>query len=1093
MNKIRLLRLISILLLIGIIFESNGQSSRLVLPESDSHYYVERWTTDQGLPSNTLLYALQSANGYIWISSFDGIVKFDGLIFDIFNKTNNNTITNAISKIAEDANHNLWIATYGEGLMLYNQGTIKPVNDELINRQSIQTIYIDRKNWVWVGTRGNGLFHFNPKDKVFKKFTHPSLENITVSAIVEGSDGALWFGTEGNGLLKYAKNQFYVYTSENGLPSDKIFSLFFDHSKTLWVGTNSGLSNFTGDEFKTIESVNECLISTLFEDHENNLWVPTDCGLFRLSEETQKWLRLPLDKIIPSDHFTDGFVDSNQNLWFTTYHAGLIQLKKSKFINYTIQDGLASKAISSIALYGDEKYLIGTNNGVVNVIDQGKVSRLKFNTNIPDTRIRGILYDSKGNLWVGTSAGMLLKKKSGEEKWYTTANGLPDNEVRLFYEDRNQNIWFGTRSGGLVKVINEDEFRVIDKSSKLNSNFIMSIQEDLNNNLIVGTNESGLNILKTNGSVEYISEVDGLASDLIFNTYTDENNITWVATNGGISRIEGDNITNITAEHGLNTDAPFDFVEDNNDGVWLPTSKGIIKASKKELNQFASGQIKHISVRLYDKQDGLELSETTGAAKSILADNGNIWVPALNGVIVIDPKKMGFNYTPPSSFITSISVDNKTWYINNQDTIHLDPNFARIVIKYEALNFTSPSKVGYRFMLNNFDKNWIDGGKEREVHYTNLKHGTYNFKIKACNEDNICNKEAAMVTIIVDPHFYETGLFYLLVAIGVTMIVLGAFRISVNNVRKRNKILSALVNEQTSELMEINSALEEQKEELNSQHELLSEKNVQLEGAHAKIISVNEELKKVNAMLEHKVEERTKDLKSALEKLTITNEELDTFIYRASHDLKGPTASLLGLAMLGKTISKDNSYIDFFDRIENTSQNMNNILGKLLTMHTILQTTVKYTPIHLESLLNQIKKLLKLPIDNYQLLNLSDSSFSFYSDQTLLTIIIKNLIENALVFNSNKDDIIVKINAHIEKNKLYISVEDNGDGIEESIRDYIFNLFYRGSQKSLGNGLGLYLVRKATEKLNGEIELQSEVGVFSKFTVILPNKQLDLT
>lgn len=1051
-------------------------------------YYVDRWTTDDGLPANTLTYIHKSQKGYIWISSFDGIVKFDGIEFKTYNRAKNNLPSNAISKIEEDANHKLWIGTYGEGLMSYENGEFKSENNESLKSQSIQTLYIDDKDRIWIGTRGHGLYYRDGTD--IKEFRgHPSIENITISALSTTEEDELWIGTEGNGLVKYKDNNFRIYTTANGLPENQILNIYTDSEGTMWVGTNIGLTRFNGSSFELINEIGACFVSKIFEDADHNLYAATDCGLFKKYSGSKAWLKLPMEEIIPGEFFTDAFVDENGSIWATTYYTGLAMIRKSKFINYTVQDGLASQSISSVAKYDSNTFLIGTNAGVINTVSDGKVGKLNLKTNLPDRRVRSILKDSKGNLWIGTSMGLLLKKSSGEEKWYTTDNGLPDIKIRLVYEDKKGTIWIGTRAGGLAKVTGEDNFDLINKSTLLNSDFIMSIREDNQGNLLIGTNENGLNILQTDGSVRYITKEDGLPSNLIFSTYTDKNDITWIVTNAGLCRMKGQSFFNITAGHGLATDALFDFIEDEYGDVWLPTSKGVVKVSKKQLNDFAEGKIDNIDFRLYDKQDGLDVAECTGAAKSLIAADGEIWIPALNGVFVIKPGVIGRNQTPPPVFITKALLNLTEHKIKN-DTLHLSPDIQRIVIKYEALNYTAPTKVQYKFMLKGFDDNWVESQNIREAQYTNLKHGTYIFMVTASNEDGVWNTEPAMLTVVVEPHFYETSTFLLGALLVITASIFGAFRLSIYNIRQRNKTLTVLVEEQTSELRDINTQLEEQREELMQQHELLSQKNIELESAHEKITHVNEELTRVNSRLEEKVKERTKDLSQTLEKLKATNEELDTFIYRASHDLKGPTASLLGLAMLGKALSQDPKYLEFFRRIEDTSNNMNNILGKLLSMHMIMQTIVSYTPINLEALINEIKKSLRIEKNNYLITYQLDEHLTFYSDQNLLKIILKNLIENSLIFNDISRDITIKVSALKKRSSIYLCVEDNGEGIEPDVKPRIFDLFYRGSQKSKGNGLGLYLVKKAVEKLNGSIELESEVNKRTKFTIILPSKDI---
>ena len=1062
-----------------------GQSKRLIIPNSSSQqFFVERWSTDEGLPANTLLHLHKSQKGYIWIASFEGLVKFDGIEFKTYTRAKDGILSNAIAQVEEDSKGKIWISTYGEGIMSYDNGVFRSENDEQLKNQSIQKIYVDSQDRIWIGTRGKGVYvHSN--GKVTKIKGHPAIENITISAFAEAKDGSMWIGTEGNGLIKFKNNQFEAHNITDGLHENKIFSLFFDTLDTLWVGTSLGLARFADGSFYTIPDINPCVINTLFEDINYNLWVATDCGLYKKVLHEDQWTRLSLDDIIPSQFYTDALVDDRGHIWVSTYQAGLALIKKSKFINYTIRDGLSTKAISCVEEIGPGKFLIGANNGNINLIDDGEISDYRFNTPLPDTRIRAILHDSQGNLWVGTSMGMLYRRASGQEVWYTTENGLPDNEVRIFYEDKAGHVWFGTRAGGLVRIEKDGSFNIFDKSNKLSSNFIMSIREDNDGNLLVGTNETGLNIIDADDNVRFITKEDGLSSNLIFSTYTDSENTIWITTNAGITRMKNGTFANITAADGMGTDAPFDFVEDESGDVWLPTSKGIIKIRKKKLNAYADGFDEDLNFRLYDNQDGLEVAECTGAAKSLMSSKGRIWIPALNGVFVINPKDITYNSTPPPVFITQLTLDGQTTYAGS-DTIKIDADVQRISINFEALNYSSPTKVRYQYRLQNFDKDWITSAEEREVQYTNLRHGTYTFEVIASNEDGVWSKTPSSLTLIIDPKFYETSSFISMVILLLIVLIFSLFRYSVYNVERRNKVLTELVENKTSELRDTNSRLEEQKEELLVQHDLLAYKNLELENAHLKISQVNEALTRVNSQLEEKVEERTKDLSATLEKLKASNEELDIFIYRASHDLKGPTASLLGLAMLGKVISDDARYTDFFNRIEDTSHNMNNILGKLISMHTILHTHVTQVKIDINALLREIQDNLKINPLTYKLINNCSQNIEILTDSVLLKIILKNLIENAIIFNSRGEQKQVTVDIKYINSSLQLIVEDNGDGIEPDIKRRVFDLFYRGSQRSKGNGLGLYLVKKAVEKLAGDIKLESDVGKFTRFTVTLP-------
>lgn len=253
---------------------------------------------------------------------------------------------------------------------------------------------------------------------------------------------------------------------------------------------------------------------------------------------------------------------------------------------------------------------------------------------------------------------------------------------------------------------------------------------------------------------------------------------------------------------------------------------------------------------------------------------------------------------------------------------------------------------------------------------------------------------------------------------------------------------------------------------------------------HLELKRSRERLAELNELLEKKVVERTKDLRTTLEKLELTNNELDTFVYRASHDLRGPTASLLGLVYLGKEFPIG-EIPDILDKIELITRNLNKVLDKLTLRHLITQSAIHNKPIDVNQMVNEVLGSLRGPFPEYEVFLQPDFP-EFLSDSESLKIIFENLIENALIFGETVGKITIDILVEIVDSSVCITVRDNGPGIEEDVRGKVFDLFYRGSFRSRGNGLGLYLVKKVTEKMHGSVEMNTKVGEYTEFKVLIP-------
>lgn len=789
-----------------------------------TQYILDQWTTDQNLPSNNVRKIYRSLDGYLWLAGFNGLTNFDGARFSHYNKQNIPKLkSNSIYAIAESADSTLWIGTEGSGVYTYKYGRFEQIG---LDDAFISCIFVENKERVWISKRNGGLLLFNPRTNILQALDYKALVNQTIYKIISANKQGLWFTTDGKGLVQLKNEKFKTFDESKGLPSNNVLEVFQDKNGGIWAGTTKGAAKLKNGKFEKIEIFGDHLVYEIIQDPSGSLWFATSRGLYRYNVKNEQYEQFPYTKEAPVTNVTDILLDPEGSLWIATYRNGLFRLKDGKFTNHTYQDGLATASVGSICEIAPRQYLIGCNDGTINLIDEeSNISTFEIATELPSVRVFNILKDQNGTLWISTFSGLLRKDQNGQETLIDKTKGLPDNTVRVCYEDSNGYIWVGTRWGGVAKVSPQGEvIEVYNRKKGLNSEFIMSIRGDQQGNILVGTNDGGLNVISPKGEVEAYTTQDGLVSNLIFNTYTDQENVTWIAANGGISRLEKGKITNITSLQGLPNDSPFDFVEDAKGQVWLPTSRGLIEVAKKDLNLFAKNNKYKIHWAFYNKHDGMKSEDCTGAAHSLKASDGRIWVPTNGGILVIDPNNIPRNHLKPTIRINELWVDNQLIDLHQKE-INLAPGVKRLVFDYSALSLLASSNVRFRYQMVGFDPEWVEAGSERQAVYTNLPPGKHRFWVIACNNDGVWNNEGISVTFVIEPYFYQTTWFYSLLLFLLFCFIYLIFRWRLYLLKKRERELEQLVDQKTARITAQNKELESQKSRLSEQKQLLEKRN----------------------------------------------------------------------------------------------------------------------------------------------------------------------------------------------------------------------------------------------------------------------------
>ncbi len=760
-------------------------------------YVIEIWSAEEGLPSNNLRHITKDQNGFLWISTFSGLVRFDGNEFKNFTTENAPILsTSVFYSVLPYEKGKMFISTQSSGLIHFDNGKFSTIPDAENLPKSIQTTYLDSNNRLWIGTRNSGVY-FLENDKVIR-FSIPSFNNQSIMSFVEDNKHNIWIASSGLGVARVKGDDVKIFTKEDGLNSNSINFLLF-HNQQIYAGTEKGLCVYNFKKWNKDTRFGNAMINNIAVDKDNNLWFASDTGLARL-KNTNEFEFITEEDGLPSRQISAMTFDNENNIWLTSKRGGLIQLKLSNFTNYTPLDGLSYKGINIIEEAPNGNIYVGSDNGDIDLIKNGIVSKITLNKNFKNVSIKDIYASAEGVLWIASYEGV-IKKEGNNEQYFTTSNGLLSQKARKIFESASGDIWIGSRNGGLNKILQNGNVESIGVEEGLGSNFVFSIDQAPDGRIVVGTANGGLDIVHKNGEIEILKPDSTLTGFSIFNVYIENNNRFWLATNVGLYCYQNNEFTLINTSNGLQVETIFDIEEDEKGFLWATSIFGMVQINKSKAIELIDKKIDQISTTIFDNSDGMISQECTGATRMLKTSDGKIWIPTIKGIAILDPDNLLENTKMPSIFIEEINVDDKKIDANfccNESAdspIIIEPGHRNYTISYTSLSMYSPKKVLFKYKLDGFDDEWINIGPERQAKYTNLPYGEYSFKVLASNNNGIWSTNYASVNFIIKPYFYETKWFIVLLILIFIVATFLIYTYQTKEVNKRNAQLVKLNSE----------------------------------------------------------------------------------------------------------------------------------------------------------------------------------------------------------------------------------------------------------------------------------------------------------
>jgi ligand-binding sensor domain-containing protein/signal transduction histidine kinase len=898
-----------------------------------AQYMREQWNSEKGFPGGGVTALAQSADGYLWIGTKKGLVRFDGLNFRGFQQTAvNNFPIGPVQGLQSDAQGNLWILLANTRVLRYRDGKFEPGGEQAefgitaMSRKADGTVLLSSLAWGSLTYHAGKFDALNPapqpppaaaesNDEMSTRLSwatgvtpHRYAEpNAAVLTSAEGNDGRIWLGTEEKGIfsLKDGRISGLAKSAELG----KINCLLSAADGGLWVGTEHGLAHWDGQEF-TAENVPAALahvrILTMARDRDANIWLGTQRGLFRLNRSGLSEEEEGRNAAAPVTSLTE---DREGNLWVGRPE-GIERLRDSPFVTYTLGKDVSSESDGPVYVDAQGRVWFGPLDGGLFWLRDGKIHRVTKAGLDKD-----VVYSIAGSgdeIWVGRQQGGLTRLNlNGDDlkaTTYTHAEGLIQDNVYAVHQSHDGTVWAGTLSGG-ISAYRDGKFASYNTARGLASNTVAAIQEGSDGTMWFAT-PNGLNSLSHGQWRDYTYQ-DGLPSTDVNCVMEDSSHVLWIGTAGGLALLDGGKIRKPHDMPVALNEPIFGIADDRKGWLWISTSYHVLRVRRAALLNDALAQG---DVQEYGLADGLEGVEGMKRHQSVFKDaQGRIWFSMNQGLSVVDPERVLESAPPVPVRIESASADGNGMDLSR--AVEIPSAFQRTIFHFAGVSLSFPERVRYRYKLEGFDRDWSEPVGMKMAIYTNLSPKTYTFHVIACNSDGIWNDTGASLRFRVTPAWYQTMWFRSL------CVLLGGFVVwSLYQLRLRQiaTAMSARFDERLAERTRLARELHDTLLQTIQGSKMIADDALDQPADAARL---QQSMRRLSTWLEQAVQEGRAALNSLRTTSTLRNDLSQSF-QQAATDCAGPEPMEVALSVTGKSrelhpIVRDEVYRIGYEAIRN--------------------------------------------------------------------------------------------------------------------------------------------------------------------------------
>jgi signal transduction histidine kinase/ligand-binding sensor domain-containing protein/CheY-like chemotaxis protein/HPt (histidine-containing phosphotransfer) domain-containing protein len=1061
---------------------------------------LEHLTPSEGMPQGTVYDTLQDAQGFIWLATEDGLVRYDGHELYRYAHSRNageGLPGNFIRQMVEDGHHDLWIAIKDAGLARWNRATDSftqyrhnPKDPASLASDVTRTVLVDPRGRIWIGTNDAGIDVLDPASGRIQHMQHDpgnpdSLSDDQIFTLTLDHSGSVWVGTAG-GLDRWQPERrgFVHFRSQPGDPhapgGAQVSAIIEDRDGSFWIGTFDGgieqmdsagrvLQRYRHDASRPASLASDD-VRALLEDHAGHLWVGTAEGLDLMERGTGRFSHYRHDDADTAS-LRDSFVlslyqDGAGLVWIGTRAGGVSRWNpRSWELGGRRPDWLGGKYVTSFADAPNRKVWIGSMGGGLMQFDEtnGEATDVDAivgkHDALGDQRVMALKLDRHDTLWIGTwGSGLKKLEPNGRLESFPVKAGDPRAVsaagVQTIFEAHDGAIWLGMHDGG-ANVLDPSTGTIrqlpyaANVPGAISAASVTAIAEDAQGNVWIGTDDGGLDLARPDGTVLKAFRHDpadptSLPSNTVYALEVDGKGRVWVATDGGgLAQIIGTTALPETVhfkvtsrEDGLSSDTIYGMLSDSNGRLWLSGDAGLTRFDPESS-----------TVKTYHREHGLQGEEFDSGAYYRLRD-GRLCFGGAGGFNIFDPSRLTENAHAPRVALThlevlGVAVPSATpyWLLNR---IVVDYGASIVSLDFGALDFISPKRNRLAYRVSGLSDRWIDLGTQHRVTLTNLDAGDHLIEVRAANADSVWSEPLGL-TIHRNPAPWRSPWAYACYALAIVLLI------------------------------------------------------VQRVKAHrAKIRGIVEAKRR----LESEVALRTRELVESNRQLAEAAQAKSNFLARMSHELRTPMNGVVGMTELLSRTALSATQARLTQTIRSSAQILLQIVNDLLDLSKIQARKVDFEalPLDLTGLLEECTTLFAGAAEakGIELILCPPARHAaLLADPLRIRQIVLNLIGNAVKFTMQGE---VTVKADVEAAgpgaaRLEISVSDTGVGMDAATIEKVFEPFTQADESTTrrfgGTGLGLAICRELAELMGGTVTAESRLNVGSTFHVRLPLKLAD--
>ena len=722
---------------------------------ASAQYRSTQWTADSGLPQNSVRGIVHAADGYLWIATLDGIARFDGIQFTVFNKSNTPGITsNRFVAMAQGNGDDLWMASEDGNLIRYHAGHFERMAEESgLRSHSVGAITYDHHGGVWVDS-DNKVYRWSPTSGRFEREAFDRDDTLYLPLWWGGT--GFWAIQNGN-LLCFTRGQLTTHPLPKTVAPATIRGVAVGADDAVWIGTNDGRLGKLVDGTLILRkgAVTTDWVSSKWKDWKE-----------QIAPDFRRTLIFPSDGIEKGIPYNIVVPDDEGNVWVGSEGEGLFRIQNQSIKSLSSSQGLASDNVYPVMKSSTGDMWVGSWPSGLSRIHDGKVTTFTKADGVPGL-VTALAEDRSGRIWVGSHSG--LRIVSGGR--LVIPPGMPKEQlpvVQVIYQMQDGAMMLGTPNG--IYIFAGTNSRWLTRHNGLASDDARVILQDSRGDTWIG-GYGGLTRIH-NGVFTRWTETEGLPSNNVRSIMEDHAGQIWVGTyDGGIGWFRNGRWVIFNQASGLYDNGAFQILEDGQNRFWISSNRGIYRVDRKQLIDVAEGRENRLDSVAYGRADGMLSAECNGGVWPAGArdSHGFLWFPTQRGVAIVDPASVPVDNVPPRVVVESSSVDDKSLPATNR--VVLRPGQTNLEIQYTALSFSRPEQISFRYKLDGMDENWQEVGHRRTAYYTHLPPGDYVFRVSARNSDGVQSLADGTLFVSVVPPFYRRSWFFALISIATALIM----------------------------------------------------------------------------------------------------------------------------------------------------------------------------------------------------------------------------------------------------------------------------------------------------------------------------------